>query len=114
MPDSPRAPWLELPGEPVTMTSMCSAGLRLVKRIGESRFWKRTGKVHAALYRMTGGRIGHSAGGVRNLLLTTVGRRSGESRTVPLTYMADGESYVLVASNGGSDRHPAWWLNLAT
>jgi deazaflavin-dependent oxidoreductase (nitroreductase family) len=46
------------------------------------------------------------------LLLSTVGRKSGDVRTVPLTYMRDGSSFVLVASNGGSDRHPAWWLNL--
>ena len=84
----------------------------LLKLLGESSFWRRTGKVHAWIYRRTGGRIGHSAGSLRNLLLTTTGRRSGEQRTVPLTYMADGDRYVLVASNGGADRHPAWWLNL--
>jgi deazaflavin-dependent oxidoreductase (nitroreductase family) len=84
----------------------------LLKLLGESGFWRRTGQVHAWLYRRTGGRIGHSAGSLRNLLLTTTGRRSGELRTVPLTYMTDGDRYVLVASNGGSDRHPAWWLNL--
>jgi deazaflavin-dependent oxidoreductase (nitroreductase family) len=84
----------------------------LLKLLGESGFWRRTGKIHAWVYRRTGGRIGHTAGSLRNLLLTTTGRKSGEARTVPLTYMADGERYVLVASNGGSDRHPAWWLNL--
>jgi len=85
---------------------------RFLKLLGESGFWRRTGKIHAWVYRRTGGRIGHTAGSLRNLLLTTTGRRSGEQRTVPLTYMADGPRYVLVASNGGSDRHPAWWLNL--
>jgi len=90
-----------------------TAGQRLMKRLGESPFWRLTGKLHAALYRLTGGTIGHRAGSLRNLLLTTTGRRSGERRTVPLTYMADAERYVLVASNGGADRHPAWWLNLA-
>ena len=84
----------------------------LLKILGESGFWRRTGKIHAWIYRTTGGRIGHTAGSLRNLLLTTRGRKSREERTVPLTYMADGERYVLVASNGGSDRHPAWWLNL--
>jgi deazaflavin-dependent oxidoreductase (nitroreductase family) len=85
---------------------------RLLKLLGESSFWRRTGKIHAWIYRRTGGRIGHAAGSLRNLLLTTTGRKSGEKRTVPLTYMADGDRYILVASNGGSDRHPAWWLNL--
>src|SRR5262249_49545930 len=64
------------------------------------------------LYRLTGGTIGHRAGGVRNLLLTTTGRRSRAPRTVPLAYLADGDDFVLVASNGGADHHPAWWLNV--
>jgi len=91
---------------------MNSVGLGILKRVGESSFWRRTGRLHAWLYRATGGRVGHRAGGLANLLLTTTGRRSGTARTVPLTYMADGERFVLVASNGGADRHPAWWLNL--
>ncbi|MEW6272804.1 MAG: nitroreductase family deazaflavin-dependent oxidoreductase [Thermodesulfobacteriota bacterium] len=89
-----------------------SLGLRLLKAVGESPFWKVTGRVHTALYRATGGRVGHSAGRITNLLLTTRGRRSGEERTVALAYLADGDRFVVVASNGGSDRHPAWWLNL--
>lgn len=89
-----------------------SARLGILKRIGESSFWKVVGRVHGAVYRASGGRIGHSAGGITNLLLTTTGRRSGEERTVPLAYLADGDDFVVVASNGGADRHPAWWLNL--
>lgn len=89
-----------------------SGTLRFLKRLGESSFWKNVGNTHARLYRLTGGRIGHSAGGVTNLLLTTTGRKSGEPRTVTLAYMPDDEKYVVVASNGGSDRHPVWWLNL--
>jgi deazaflavin-dependent oxidoreductase (nitroreductase family) len=89
-----------------------SATLRFLKVIGESSFWKRTGRLHTRLYRWTGGLVGHSAGSIKNLLLTTTGRKSGAERTVPLAYMLDGESYVVVASNGGSDRHPVWWLNL--
>jgi deazaflavin-dependent oxidoreductase (nitroreductase family) len=50
--------------------------------------------------------------GVPLLLLTTTGRRSGRPWTVPLMYQPDGDGWVLVASNGGSDRHPSWWLNL--
>ena len=86
--------------------------LRFLKAIGESSFWKRAGRLHTKLYRATGGRIGHNAGQITNLLLTTHGRKSGELRTVPLAYLQDGDSYVVVASNGGADRHPAWWLNL--
>jgi deazaflavin-dependent oxidoreductase (nitroreductase family) len=86
--------------------------LRILKAIGESSFWRRTGRLHTVLYRLTGGAVGHSAGAIKNLLLTTTGRKSGESRTVPLAYLPDGDDYVIVASNGGADRHPAWWLNL--
>ena len=91
---------------------MPSAAQRLLKVIGESGLWKPTGRAHAWLYSKTGGRVGHRAGHITNLLLTTTGRKSGEPRTVTVTYMADGDSYVLVASNGGADRHPVWWLNL--
>jgi deazaflavin-dependent oxidoreductase (nitroreductase family) len=86
----------------------------LLKFIGESGFWRAFGRLHTRLYRLTGGRLGLKTGSLSHLLLTTTGRRSGEARTVPLTFMQDGPRYVLVASNGGSDRHPAWWLNLET
>ena len=85
---------------------------RLLKFLGESGFWKIVGRLHVRAYRASGGRLGANLGGLPHLLLTTIGRKSGASRTVPLTYMKDGSTYVLVASNGGSDRHPAWWLNL--
>ena len=88
------------------------AGLRVLKAVGESPFWRVFGKLHTWLYRVSGGSLGHSAGRIKNLLLTTTGRRSGARRTVPLAYIMDGGSYVVVASNGGSDREPAWWLNL--
>ena len=90
---------------------MCAPWLRVVKLLGDSGFWKGAGRLHAGLYRLTGGLIGHT-GPLASLLLTTRGRKSGQPRTVPLTYMLDGDRYVLVASNGGTDRHPAWWLNL--
>jgi F420H(2)-dependent quinone reductase len=64
------------------------------------------------LYRRSGGRIGGRMAGVPLLLLTTTGRRSGRPWTVPLMYQIDDDGWVLVASNGGSDRHPTWWLNL--
>ena len=46
------------------------------------------------------------------LLLTTRGRRSGKVRTIPLLYVDDAGDYVLIASNGGAELHPAWYLNL--
>lgn len=91
---------------------MATIQMRFLKAMGESSFWKRAGRIHTKLYRATGGRVGHNAGHITNLLLTTLGRKSGELRTVPLAYTEDGDGYVVVASNGGADRHPAWWLNL--
>lgn len=53
-----------------------------------------------------------SPSGLPTLLLTCVGRKSGEKRTTPLVFLQDGENMVVVASLAGYDRHPAWYLNL--
>lgn len=50
--------------------------------------------------------------GMPVLLLTTMGRRTGKRRTIPLTYFEDGDALVVVGSKGGSPRHPDWYLNL--
>lgn len=69
--------------------------------------------VHRALLKITGGRFGWTAGKMPVLELTTTGRRSGESRSVMLTSpYSDGDNPVIVASKGGEDTHPAWFLNL--
>ncbi len=70
------------------------------------------GRVQGAIYRATGGRWVGKVGNAGVLLLTTTGRRSGKSRTVPLLYVPDGDAFVIVASQGGHDTHPAWYLNL--
>ncbi len=67
---------------------------------------------HLFWYRLTGGLIGGSIGGMSMLLLTTTGRKTGQPRTTPLQYLEDGKNLVVIASNGGNPRHPAWWLNL--
>jgi F420H(2)-dependent quinone reductase len=68
---------------------------------------------HVALYRRSGGRLGHKPPGLPPmLLLDHAGARSGIRRTSPLVYTRDGEDYVLVASKGGYPRHPAWFHNL--
>ena len=65
------------------------------------------------VYRLSGGRIGgRFRGGAPVLLLTTVGRKSGQPRTAPLLYLEDGENLVIVASKGGMSHHPVWYLNL--
>jgi F420H(2)-dependent quinone reductase len=68
--------------------------------------------LHRALYRTSGGRIGGRIGAGRVLLLTTIGRRSGKRRTVPLAYLPDRGRLVVIAAFGGADVHPAWFLNL--
>ncbi|MFI6507093.1 nitroreductase family deazaflavin-dependent oxidoreductase [Streptosporangium sp. NPDC050855] len=55
---------------------------------------------------------GQARPGMNDLLLTTRGRKSGRLRRTALVYARDGDRYVLVASNAGADRHPAWYLNL--
>jgi deazaflavin-dependent oxidoreductase (nitroreductase family) len=69
-------------------------------------------RVHERLYKLTDGRIGHRMIGVPTLLLRTTGRRSGARRTNGLVYARDGDDFLVVASNGGADRHPAWLHNL--
>jgi F420H(2)-dependent quinone reductase len=70
-------------------------------------------KGHVALYRATGGLVGHRFPGVPPmLLLDHVGARSGKRRTTPLVYISDGANLVLVASKGGHPKDPAWFHNL--
>jgi F420H(2)-dependent quinone reductase len=69
-------------------------------------------RIHEQLYKRTDGRIGHRMIGVPTLLLRTTGRRSGATRTNGLVYARDGDAYLVVASNGGADRPPAWLHNL--
>lgn len=71
------------------------------------------GQEHVDRYRATDGAEGHDWNGTQTLLLTTKGRHSGEPRTTPLIYGRDGDAFVIVASKGGTDEQPAWYLNLA-
>ena len=70
------------------------------------------GQEHVERYQATGGEEGHDWQGTTTLLLTTTGRRSGERRTTPLIYQEHEGSYLIVASKGGADEPPAWYLNL--
>src|SRR3954453_8709466 len=72
------------------------------------------GQEHVDRYRETDGEEGHEWRGTKTLLLTTTGRKSGEPRTTPLIYAPYGDdAYTVVASKGGSDARPAWYLNLS-
>ena len=80
------------------------------------RLWPVVSKLsdaHVALYRRSGGRVGHRVPGMGQvLLLDHVGARSGRPRTTPLIYAADEDDLVVVASKGGHPQHPAWFHNL--
>jgi deazaflavin-dependent oxidoreductase (nitroreductase family) len=82
-----------------TIPAVQAAGIRVLK-------------VHQMIYERSGGRIGHRLAGTRNLLLRTVGAKSGQPRTNALTYAGDGNSYVVVASMGGAPKSPGWYHNL--
>jgi deazaflavin-dependent oxidoreductase (nitroreductase family) len=71
------------------------------------------GDEHVRRYRETGGAEGHDwQGGTSVLLLTTKGRRSGQPRTAALIYGRSGDDHLVVASKGGADEPPAWYVNL--
>ena len=70
------------------------------------------GEDHVKAYRETDGETGFLWNGAKTLLLTTTGRTSGEPRTTPLIYEADGDRYIVVASMGGAPMHPQWYRNL--
>jgi deazaflavin-dependent oxidoreductase (nitroreductase family) len=70
------------------------------------------GDEHVRQYRETGGQVGHDWEGTQVLILTTTGRKSGEQRDNALIYGRSGDAYLVVASKGGSDQPPAWYLNL--
>ena len=67
---------------------------------------------HTTVYRLSRGRFLGKLRGAPVLLLTTTGRRTGARRTRPLMYLTEGEAYVIVASNNGGPRNPAWYRNL--
>ncbi len=69
-------------------------------------------KLHQQLYERSDGIVGHRMLGVPALLLRSTGRRTGTQRCNALIYAADGGDYVVVASNGGSDKAPGWLYNV--
>lgn len=80
--------------------SLGATGLRLV------------GRLNVPLYRLSRGQIGGRVGRGPVLLLTTTGRKSGQPRTAPVLYLADEERYVVINTNAGNAKTPAWSLNL--
>jgi deazaflavin-dependent oxidoreductase (nitroreductase family) len=75
----------------------------------------RVTRLHAKVLRLSGGRMKRSflfAGGQPVLAITTTGRKSGEPRSTVIACLEDGDDLIVVPSNAGQDRAPAWWLNL--
>ena len=70
------------------------------------------GKANVPLYRLSGGRLGAKVNRAPVLLLTTTGRKSGQKRTAPVVYLADRDRYVVINTNAGNEKIPAWSLNL--
>ncbi len=68
--------------------------------------------IHTLAYRSTGGLIGRRLVANDMLLLTTTGRTTGRDHTVPLLYLTEGDRLVVIASYGGRQHHPDWYLNL--
>ncbi len=70
------------------------------------------GKLNVPVYRLTRGRVMGKVGRAPVLLLTSIGRRSGQPRTAPVVFLADGANVIVIGSNAGNVREPAWSHNL--
>ena len=71
-------------------------------------FWQ----LHLKIYLWSKGRIGNVIRGLPILVLTTKGKRTGLTRQNALMYLPYGKDFVVIASNLGDEKHPAWWINL--
>jgi deazaflavin-dependent oxidoreductase (nitroreductase family) len=90
---------------------------KLAQSLGKQEWFAELGKkvvpIDLALQKRTGGRISFlRVAGLPYLVLTATGRKSGQPRSVPLLYVPHGDDYLVVASNWGQKRHPAWSANL--
>ena len=91
--------------------------VRVARRLALNPVFRRVGRalvprIDRWLHRVTRGRIHLADAAVPTLVLTVVGRRSGQTRQTPLAYVPDGDAYLVVGSNWGQRRHPAWTANL--
>ena len=92
-----------------------SSGNERTPRLPPRWFIRLAWKVHRALFRVTGGRRGLWPARVQRwgaMRVTTIGRRSGQERSVIVFYIEDGPNLVALAMNGWGEVEPAWWLNL--
>ena len=81
-------------------------------RIRRNALIKLSWQMHLKIYLWSKGRIGNMMRGLPILVLTTKGRKSGLTRQNALMYLPYGKDFVVIASNLGDEKHPAWWINL--
>lgn len=101
------------------MGNLVTGFRRFMMRVGATRFgaWVILSiftPLDRILLRISRGRIATTAFFMPSLVLTTTGAKSGQTRQTPLAYISDGDRIVLIASNGGQTRNPAWYYNLRT
>ncbi len=85
---------------------------RLLNVAGKSPLSRRFTRLHAELYRRSRGRLLTRWFGGPVMVLEIVGRKSGRIRRVPVMRVEHGGGYIVIPSNAGSHKTPAWWLNL--
>ena len=94
-------------------TEACAPDPGYVRNMPSDLVLKAMNTTHRIVLKLTGNKIGANLIGMPSLELTTIGRKSGQPRSVMLTSpLRQGDAYVVVASRGGDDFHPAWFLNL--
>jgi deazaflavin-dependent oxidoreductase (nitroreductase family) len=86
-------------------------GQMFASKKGLALYRKVAAPLEAPLMKASRGRI-RFAFTTPMVVLTSIGARSGERREIPLLYFTDGDDVILIASNYGGDRHPAWYHNL--
>ena len=74
--------------------------------------WNYFGVAHKIVYKLSGGRMGARMGWIDVALVETTGRKTGKKRTIPIACYPYKGSVAVSASNSGSDKHPAWYLNM--
>jgi deazaflavin-dependent oxidoreductase (nitroreductase family) len=80
---------------------------------GKDFYLKAVTGLHEAVFRASRGKLLNRGAGMPVLMLTTTGRKTGQARTTMLTSpLQEGDTIMLVASKGGDDRNPIWFLNL--
>ena len=70
------------------------------------------GRLHVGLWKLCGGKLDNAFERLPFMMLTTTGRKTGQRRTTPVLYLQDETCLIVIASFGGNDMHPAWYLNL--